>query len=48
MAERLAAVFPGYIVEQYPDRHHFDQPQRIEPTEVPKSLRLLWSRAEGS
>jgi hypothetical protein len=46
MAERLAGIFPDFAVEQYPDRHHFDPPHRIEPARVAASLRSLWARAE--
>jgi pimeloyl-ACP methyl ester carboxylesterase len=46
MAERLAAVFPDYTVETFPDRHHFDPPHRIEPERLARSLLALWERAE--
>jgi pimeloyl-ACP methyl ester carboxylesterase len=46
MAARLAAVFPDFTVEVFPDRHHFDPPHRIEPKRVAASLRAHWSRAE--
>jgi hypothetical protein len=46
MGERLAGVFPDFIVEVFPDRHHFDPPHRIEPARVAASLRSLWARAE--
>ena len=48
MAERLATVFPDFTVEEFPDRHHFDPPHRIEPARLASLLRSLWSRAEGS
>ena len=47
MAERLAAVFPDFTVEVFPNRHHFDPPHRAEPQRVAASLRALWSRAEA-
>ena len=31
MAERLAAIFPDFTLEEFPERHHFDPPHRIEP-----------------
>jgi len=46
MATRLAAAFPDFTVELFPDRHHFDPPHRIEPARVAESLRSLWARAE--
>jgi len=46
MASRLAAVFPDFTVEVFPERHHFDPPQRIEPARVAASLRALWTRAD--
>jgi len=47
MAERLAAIFPDFTVETFPDRHHFDPPHRIEPERLSKSLLALWERAES-
>lgn len=46
MAKRLAAVFPDFTLEVYPERHHFDPPHRIEPPRVAAALRALWARAE--
>ena len=46
-ADRLAAIFPDFTVETYPDRHHFDPPHRIEPDALAATLRRLWSRAEA-
>lgn len=46
MADRLAAVFPDFTVEVFPDRHHFDPPHRTEPQRVAASLRAFWSRAD--
>jgi pimeloyl-ACP methyl ester carboxylesterase len=46
MAERLAAVFPDFTVETFPERHHFDPPHRIEPEHLARSLLALWQRAE--
>jgi pimeloyl-ACP methyl ester carboxylesterase len=47
MAERLAAIFPDFSVETFPERHHFDPPHRIEPERLSKSLLALWRRAES-
>jgi hypothetical protein len=46
MAERLAAIFPDFTVETFPDRHHFDPPHRIEPERLSHSLLTHWARAE--
>jgi hypothetical protein len=46
MAERLAAVFPDFTIETFPERHHFDPPHRIEPERLAGSLLALWQRAE--
>lgn len=48
VAERLAAVFPDYRLEVFPERHHFDPPHRIEPERLAGLLRRHWGRAEGS
>ena len=47
MAERLAATFPDFTVETFPERHHFDPPHRIEPERLGASLLALWQRAES-
>jgi pimeloyl-ACP methyl ester carboxylesterase len=47
MADRLAAVFPDFTLETFPERHHFDPPHRIEPDRLAESLRALWQRAES-
>jgi pimeloyl-ACP methyl ester carboxylesterase len=47
MAERLAALFPDFTLETFPDRHHFDPPHRIEPERLANSLLTLWQRAEA-
>jgi pimeloyl-ACP methyl ester carboxylesterase len=47
MAERLAAIFPDFTVENFPERHHFDPPHRIEPERLANSLLALWGRAES-
>jgi pimeloyl-ACP methyl ester carboxylesterase len=47
MAERLAAIFPDFSLETFPERHHFDPPHRIEPERLASSLLALWERAEG-
>jgi pimeloyl-ACP methyl ester carboxylesterase len=46
MAERLAAIFPDFTLETFPERHHFDPPHRIEPERLSQSLLALWERAE--
>jgi hypothetical protein len=46
IAERLAAIFPNFTVETFPDRHHFDPPHRLEPKRLADSLLALWQRAE--
>lgn len=47
MAERLAAIFPDFTIETFPERHHFDPPHRIEPERLSSSLLALWERAEA-
>jgi hypothetical protein len=47
MARRLAAIFPDFTVETFPERHHFDPPHRIEPERLADSLLALWERAEA-
>jgi hypothetical protein len=47
MAERLAAIFPDFALETFPERHHFDPPHRIEPERLSSSLLALWERAEA-
>jgi hypothetical protein len=46
MAERLAAIFPDFTIETFPERHHFDPPHRIEPGRLATSLLALWQRAQ--
>ena len=46
MAERLAAMFPDFTIETFPERHHFDPPHRAEPEHLANSLMTLWQRAE--
>ena len=46
IAERLGRTFPDFTLEEFPDRHHFDPPHRIEPVALARSLRALWARAE--
>jgi pimeloyl-ACP methyl ester carboxylesterase len=46
MAERLAAIFPDFTLEAFPDRHHFDPPHRLEPNRLADSLLALWERAD--
>lgn len=46
LAERLARVFPSFVVEVFEGRHHFDPPHRAEPERLAASLRELWARAE--
>jgi pimeloyl-ACP methyl ester carboxylesterase len=47
LAERLAAVFPDFRLETFPERHHFDPPHRVESERVAASLLALWERAES-
>jgi len=47
IADRLAAIFPDFTIETFPERHHFDPPHRIEPARLADSLLVLWQRAEG-
>ena len=46
MAERLAAIFPDFTIETFPERHHFDPPHRVEAERLANSLLALWQRAE--
>jgi pimeloyl-ACP methyl ester carboxylesterase len=46
MAKRLAAIFPDFTIETFPERHHFDPPHRIEPERLSSSLLALWERGE--
>jgi pimeloyl-ACP methyl ester carboxylesterase len=41
MANRLAAIFPDFTIEIFPERHHFDPPHRIEPDRLAGSLLAL-------
>jgi pimeloyl-ACP methyl ester carboxylesterase len=47
LAERLAATFPDFTLETFPERHHFDPPHRVEPERLATSLLALWQRAEA-
>jgi pimeloyl-ACP methyl ester carboxylesterase len=47
MADRLAAIFPDFTLETFPECHHFDPPHRIEPERLSSSLLALWDRAES-
>ena len=47
MADRLAAIFPDFTIETFPERHHFDPPHRIEPERLARSLLALWQRADS-
>ena len=44
MAERLAAIFPDFTIETFPERHHFDPPHRVEPEHLANSLLAVWQR----
>jgi pimeloyl-ACP methyl ester carboxylesterase len=46
-AERLATIFDDFTLEEFPDRHHFDPPHRIEPERMARALRAMWERAES-
>jgi pimeloyl-ACP methyl ester carboxylesterase len=47
MADRLAAIFPDFTIETFPDRHHFDPPHRVEPEHLANSLLAHWQRADS-
>jgi hypothetical protein len=47
MADRLAAIFPDFAIETFPERHHFDPPHRIEPERLAQSLLALWQQADS-
>lgn len=42
----LGRVFSDFSVEEFPERHHFDPPHRVQPDDLARSLRALWERAE--
>jgi hypothetical protein len=44
MANRLAAIFPDFTIETFPERHHFDPPHRIEPERLATPARPLATR----
>jgi pimeloyl-ACP methyl ester carboxylesterase len=44
-AEFLKEIFTDLQVEVYPERHHFDPPQRAEPKRFAQALRILWAKA---
>jgi pimeloyl-ACP methyl ester carboxylesterase len=44
-AQVLESLFPDAHVEVYPDRHHFDPPQRAEPERFARALVSLWEKA---
>jgi len=46
IAERLGRTFPDFTLEEFPGRHHFDPPHRVDPRALSQSLRALWARAE--
>ena len=48
IADRLAAIFPDFTIETFPERHHFDPPHRVEPERLSASLLALWERAATS
>lgn len=45
--QTLAGLFTDFQLEEYPDRNHFDPPQRSEPERFAKALRALWARADA-
>ena len=47
MAERLAAIFPDFAIETFPEPRHFNPPHRVEPQRLASSLLALWQRAES-
>ena len=48
MAGRLAAIFPDFTLETFPERHHFDPPHRVEPDRLAGSLLALWQRGDSN
>ncbi len=46
MAERAGQLFPGFTLEVFQNRHHFDPPHRVEPERLARSLLALWRRSE--
>ena len=44
IADRLATIFPDFMVDTFPERHHFDPPHRNEPERLAASLLALWRR----
>jgi hypothetical protein len=47
-AQVLESLFPDARVEVFPDRHHFDPPQRAEPVCIARALVSLWEKASVS
>lgn len=47
-AVRGRALFSGYPLEVFEERHHFDPPHRKEPREIAVLLKEFWSRAKYS
>jgi pimeloyl-ACP methyl ester carboxylesterase len=44
-AEFLKEIFTDLQLDVYPERHHFDPPQRAEPKRFAQALRNLWAKA---
>ena len=44
IAERLAAKFPDFTIETFPERRHFDPRHRVEPEHLASSLLALRAR----
>lgn len=47
MEDRVRATFADVETALFPDRHHFDPPQRAEPQRLAEMLEGFWQRAEG-
>ena len=45
IAARLGGVFSDFMLEVFPERHHFDPPHRVEPERLGASLLAVWDRA---
>lgn len=45
-ARRLAAIFPDFTLVEFPSRHHFDPPHRVEADRMAAVLREFWDRSD--
>jgi pimeloyl-ACP methyl ester carboxylesterase len=46
-ADALKKIFTDIKVEVYPNRHHFDPPQRAEPERFASALLRLWEKSNS-